>query len=304
MLKISKLKKRACQLTSVLRGFAYKWRHDMLGDKGNVSLSANKSNKISKPQIIVSLTSYGRRVKDTLPYTIMSILEQTQIPDRVIVWLDFNNWNDENLPPKIKKLKEKGVEIRYCEDLRSYKKLIPSLKAFPEDIIITFDDDIIYHKDIIESLVKAHDLYPTEIICRVCRFPLISNQGIAPYTVWTPPFLTPDRIDAIMPLGGSGCLYPPYSFDDEVFNQKIFQSLCPTADDIWFWVMAKRNGTNHRVIAQSRTFGNSFDDLYQYFHKGAALTHTNSKKNANDEQLECLMNHYNISTEDLMNCLY
>ena len=78
--------------------------------------------------IIVSLTSYGVRVEDTLPYTLYSLLRQTNMPNRIIVWLDNVNWSEEKLPDILKKLQSLGVEFYFVEDLRSYKKLIPALK--------------------------------------------------------------------------------------------------------------------------------------------------------------------------------
>ena len=48
------------------------------------------------------------------------------------------------------------LEVRYCKDIRSYKKLIPALRSYPDDAIITIDDDAIYHIDLIEKLVNSY----------------------------------------------------------------------------------------------------------------------------------------------------
>ena len=106
-----------------------------------------------KPELIVSLTSYP----DRIPYihkTINTLLNQTLKPDRLILWLadsQFPN-KEEDLPQNLLKLIDLGLEIRWCEDLRSYKKLIPALKEFPNDIIVTADDDLYYTPDWLESL--------------------------------------------------------------------------------------------------------------------------------------------------------
>ena len=92
------------------------------------------------PKVIVSLTTYGRRVRK-VHYTIISLLRQSYKPDMVILWLDNENWNDQNLPNTLLKLKEKGLTIKYCADLKSYKKLIPALMEYPDSIIVTCDDD-------------------------------------------------------------------------------------------------------------------------------------------------------------------
>ena len=108
--------------------------------------------KEDESDIVVSLTSYGVRVNDTLPYTLYSLLCQTRVPNRIIVWLDNDNWNDDTLPPILKKIKEFGVEFRFVEDIRSYKKLIPALKSFPDNVIITVDDDLYYNPQTLEWL--------------------------------------------------------------------------------------------------------------------------------------------------------
>ena len=72
-------------------------------------------------RIIVSLTSYGRRVESVVYYTLVSLLKQRLMPDKIVLWLDNDNWCDNNLPPKISKLKQYGVDILYCKDIRSYK---------------------------------------------------------------------------------------------------------------------------------------------------------------------------------------
>lgn len=43
--------------------------------------------------------------------------------------------------------------------------------------------------------------------------------------------------------GFSGVLYPPHALHQEVFNFENFKRLTPCADDIWFQVMALRQGT-------------------------------------------------------------
>ena len=93
-------------------------------------------------RVIVSLTSYGRRVGSVLPFALYSLLRQTYKPNMIVLWLDNNNWSPENLPKKLKELEKAGLlVVNYCTDIRSYKKLVPSLQAFPNDIIITVDDE-------------------------------------------------------------------------------------------------------------------------------------------------------------------
>lgn len=294
--------KRIKQIKHVLNGYVFKWKTDLTSFNRIPSLKS-KNDEYSGTKTIVSLTSYGRRVqKNIVYYTLISLLKQTILPDKIILWLDRDNWNEDILPIKLKRLKEKGVEIRFCEDIKSYTKLIPALKEFPESNIITVDDDVIYKKNIIESLIKVHIKNPKKIICRIAKFPIsIDHNSFMTYNKWIPPYTLPLHYDYIMPLGVSGVLYPPGTLFKDVTNYNLAKELSPLADDLWFWIMAKINKTNHIVIGQTEDVGCSFDDLYQFFHKGSALTHSNSKENKNDIQLKALMDYYNLTPEDLKN---
>lgn len=261
-----------------------------------------KLSPINNSNIIVSLTSYGRRVDKVVYYTLISILNQTVQPDKIILWLDKNKWNENNIPKKLLRLINKGIEIRYCEDIKSYTKLIPTLKIYPNSIIITLDDDIIYKKNILEKLINTNKKYPEKIITNLCRFPIsIDNEKFLPYKQWISPYHLPKEFKYILPLGVSGVLYPPGSLYKEVSNYELAKKLSPFADDLWFWIMAKLQHTNHIVISQNESIGYAFDDLYQYFHKGSALTHSNSGLNRNDDQLKAIMEYYYLTPGDLKN---
>lgn len=286
-----KSKINAC--SHIIRGYAIKW----LIDIGLIS-PFKLLPKDSSIKTVVSLTSYGRRVNEVVFYTLVSLLRQTVLPDKIILWLDDCEWNENNIPEKLKKLTKKGVEIAYCNDVRSYTKLVPSLNLYSNKyILITVDDDVIYRSDIIESLINAHKLFPNDIITRKARFPQTVKGGFIPYNKWS--LKGSASPEYIMPIGVSGVLYPPNSLHPMTTDVELFKKLCPLADDIWFWVMAKKQGTNHRVIAADKSVGDGFDDLYQFFHKGSALTHSNSKKNLNDEQLNAVIKYFDLTSADL-----
>ena len=65
--------------------------------------------KLGGGDIVVSLTSYGKRVGDALPYMLYSICTQTVLPHKVVVYLDRDHWNDETLPPLLKEMQRVGV---------------------------------------------------------------------------------------------------------------------------------------------------------------------------------------------------
>ena len=210
-------------------------------------------------KIIASLTSYPLRI-NTVHLAIESILAQTKKADKIILWLSHEEFpnREQDLPLELLTLRG-WVEIGWCDNIRSYKKLISALKKYPDDIIITFDDDLIFDEKTIELLYTCNKKYKNDIIAhRITRmfynerdeldiFPrhhYYSNQDQTDYlsTLKEPSFF--NKLS-----GGAGCLYPPACFHSDVLDDKEFMYLAPTSDDIWFWLQAVRNKTRIRVPA-------------------------------------------------------
>lgn len=293
MLSIEKLK----ILLSAIRGYVYKYLVNL-----NILSTPSLSGSCD---IVVSLTSYGRRIADgVVYYTLVSLLRQKCQPQRIILWLAEDEWNDENLPRKIKKLRQKGVEIRYCKDTRSFKKLIPTLLHWPNNNIMTVDDDIIYSRDTIALVWKEHLQNPTEIIGFSTLMPITENGIPSHYAEWKHVSSTEKSL-LMFPVGYGGTLYPAGSLNEVVIREDIFMKLCPIADDIWFWFCGLLNNTP-KISLKKRSSDMSFDALYQYFHKGSALTHTNRFEHANDRQFKDLFEYYDViidNTDKLSNNL-
>ena len=207
------------------------------------------TNKRS-PQIIVSLTSHPPRI-GTTAISINTLLRQTLKPDRLILWLaesQFPN-KEKDLPSKLLKLTKLGLEIRWCEDLLSYKKLVPALREFPDDIIVTADDDLYYEENWLESLYSAYIADSKNIYVHRAVKMKIENGRIVAYkrdVQLNKNFDEPSFSNQLM--GGSGCLFPPHSLYKDVFDVNKFLMLIPTHDDIYFWFMAILNGTKIGVV--------------------------------------------------------
>ncbi len=146
---------------------------------------------------------------------------------------------DESLQKRLRHWTRRGLEVRECDELRSYKKIIPALERFPDATLVTADDDIIYPKTWLEGLLEYHAQEPQTVICYRARQALFTCEGLfAPYMKW--PLVSPEMfIDSkyIVPTGAGGVLYPPSCFSAEVLNRNAFVTLCPTADDLWLKVM-------------------------------------------------------------------
>ncbi|MCL2066581.1 MAG: glycosyltransferase family 2 protein [Treponema sp.] len=208
---------------------------------------------------IISLTSYPGRI-GTVSQTIKSLLNQTKKVESIVLWLaveEFTN-KEKDLPKSLLDLTKEGLTIDWCYNLKSYKKLIPSLKKYPEKIIITFDDDNIYDERIVETLHDCHVLYPNDIISQRISRLYINEDG--EFNLFPRPMYynhkssIPDYLDILKDAsyfnkltGGSGVLYPPGCLHDKVIDENEFLILAPTNDDLWFWLQAVNNKRKIRV---------------------------------------------------------
>jgi glycosyltransferase involved in cell wall biosynthesis len=208
---------------------------------------------------IISLTSYPERI-NTAHLAVQSLLDQTVKTEKLILWLsqeDFPNKADD-LPKGLLALTAKGLTIEWCDNLKSYKKLIPALIKYPQKIIITFDDDLLYNKETVEILYNCHIKYPGVIIAHTVGRMFFNEENELDKF---PPSMYYDRNSVELNYFGllkkpsffnklTGCggvLYPPGSLHIDVLNANKCMSLAPTNDDIPFWLQAVRNRTKIMV---------------------------------------------------------
>jgi hypothetical protein len=204
-------------------------------------------NMSEQKKVIVSLTSFPAAI----PYAkdaIKSILAGNTLPDKVVLYLTFSQFEDSKIPSELTTLANNNplFEIRnYKEDIRSYRKLIPALKDFPNDIIVTVDDDVRYHKNMLQDLLYIHKKIPNVIIANRAK----KIKRNAPYRQWKKYrwyhflFKKLNFNFKNIQTGVGGVLYPPKSLDQEMMDTDIFKEIAPTTDDIWFWAAAVANGT-------------------------------------------------------------
>lgn len=202
--------------------------------------------------VIVSLTSFPDRIH-TVQYSIKSLMLQTYKPDKIILWLAEEQFSDFKIPKELLKLKKHGLQIKLCPDIKSHKKYYYSMKLYEEEIIITYDDDIIYDSDSIEKLMKYYKKFPECIICNRAQYITSNLNGeIEKYEKWDVSSRNGAKKPSIklMPSTGFGCLYPPNSLSKNVFNLKHSQKYAKSADDIWMKTMSLLIGT--KVVKTSR----------------------------------------------------
>lgn len=259
------------------------------------------TNELRKPQkLIVSLTSYPARMYD-IHLCLYSLLTQDTKPDRLILWLateQFPN-GESDIPKKVLALKQWGLEIRWSPDYRSFKKFIPALQEFPNDIIVTADDDLYYPTNWLSELWSAH--CKTEGIVAHRVFEILTHNGEAlPYRQWNRNVTPFNSSYQHFSTTGAGTLIPPGSLHPDIVNYEKAKNLCPTEDDIYIWGMAVLQGSKITKVENAYDSGvvinperelNINDDgtLYSY----------NSLSNRSNIQLQNLITAYPLIKERL-----
>lgn len=247
-------------------------KRDMRLIRGKVDLVANSLNNATI-QLTSSIHSSAANTKygvkgliasvTTLPHrlpmvhlAIESILAQTVKPEKVVLWLT-DKATDSMITPELKALQKRGVSIKNVPDVGPHTKLLYALKEYPDKSIVTFDDDIVYPNNMIQSLWAQHNKHPLAIICNWGRELAFDASGqvlgIRDGKLLTPPTLEleieqPNKYEGVpnllaFPYGTSGVLYPPHSLHPRVFDVAAFRQLCPKEDDIWFKAMGILNKT-------------------------------------------------------------
>ena len=211
--------------------------------------------KQEQPKIIVSITSFPAAIQYAIP-AVQSILDGSVKPYKIVLYLTASQFPDRKIPNELQEMQDKNpiFEVRfYDEAIRSYTKLIPALKDFPNDIIVTVDDDL-YHKNMLQNLLCVHKRYPNAIIGHnVKRL----KFGI-PYRKWKKyrwySFFTSNTRPKFgnAQAGCGGVLYPSKSLKGEMLDPKLFTEIAPTVDDIWFWAAAVANGTKIAPVTLGR----------------------------------------------------
>ena len=230
------------------------------------------------------MTSYPARF-GKLHLTLKCLLSQSIAADKIILWIAHQD--KDALTPAILKLQQSGLEIAYCEDLRSYKKIIPSLQRYPDSFIVTADDDMYYWPTWLEELLCTYKIDSKHVIThRAHHIRLGIDNFPLPYSQWEYETRSKDASPLNFQTGNGGVLYPPKVFHSEVLNEEAFKSLCPQADDVWLYWMIRLNG----IIVKCAPYENhlhSWPTTQQ-----TALYHNNVAGGGNEEQLNAIVKAY------------
>lgn len=172
-----------------------------------------------------------------------------------------------------------------------------SLKKYPDAAIITIDDDTIYRHDLVENLVAAHNKTPDHIVAyRIHRIMLEGGRPQS-FLKWANGTQVDDDSLLNFFAGVGGVLYPAHCLSDEVFCEDVFMSICPHADDVWFYAMALLKGTRTIQCKGKDLLGENYIDFPQSAENPLWAINTTKKRDgtcANDTQLKAVFDRYGL----------
>ncbi|MBR2822770.1 MAG: glycosyltransferase [Clostridia bacterium] len=246
------------------------------------------------PEIIVSLTSYPRRFPE-LDLCIKSLVNQNMKADRIILWLG----NDTALEDT-EKLKRKyapyGLEIHMDPEnnFYSHKKYYYAMRSFPEAIIVTADDDLIYPPDWLFSLYQSYLKEPECISARrVHRIIWDQREKAMPYLTWPGEIKAKEPSHSLIATTGAGTLFPPGCLCGETFHHEVFMEKAKTADDLWIKIMAVLS--DKKVVWAKNTM---IMPTTINLHQQDSLTNQNVEDGKNDQIFGHLCEYYHLGKAD------
>lgn len=262
------------------------------------SFSLNGLNEcLRKPALIVSLTSFPERIYE-VPFTVYSLLTQTCKPDFLLLWLSYEEFPDgeKSLPDDLLKMTQHGLTIKWTHNLYSYNKIIPTLREYPDSIVVTADDDVFYPPNWLYMLYNAYSnsIYSnTAYAHRMTKITCDENGMPKPYLQWKS--ACRDAIPSPLNFGTGvgGILYPPNCFCSDVTREDIFLKLAPKADDLWLWAMLTLN--NNFCVSFNGSLTNliSINPLRDCgIIEGRRLYNDNCIHKKNDVQLKNIITYY------------
>jgi hypothetical protein len=222
-----------------------------------------RQNRSARTQVtapggpVVSLTTYGKRL-DSVYLTVESIARGSLLPSRLILWMD-EEVRYKQRPDSLRRLEERGLEIKLTEDFGPHKKYFPYVASSSvlDTPLATADDDTVYPVNWLKGLAESYQANPSLVSCYRAHVVRFEHNNLTPYKCWrwcrstTPSFLN-------FSTGVSGTIYPPELLCQLRASGPGFIDICPRADDVWLHVHALRGGFK---IKQLKSWAQSFPAL-------------------------------------------
>ena len=206
--------------------------------------------------IIVSMTTWPPRYKSAL-VAMAEIARQRDKGDvdaHCVLVLSEDEWNDlkaerESVLSAMAKIK---VEVLWDKgNIRSHKKLIPTLERYPNNPILVVDDDNRQKDGWLRTFYDDHKKHPTDVIYGQSNSYVTIAYGRIHEVRERQMYMQGQGTKEWKPANGaSGTLYPPHTFTDaRFFDRELFMRLSPTSDETWQWAWCVMQGRTFRCLS-------------------------------------------------------
>lgn len=199
-----------------------------------------------RQKTIVSMTSYPARI-GYAEMVVRSLFAQSELADLIVLYLSLDQFpeREADLPAGLLACRGMDFQIRWVEgDMRSHKKYLYAVRDFPNDLIITVDDDILCRNTLVAELLEGHRKFPDAVVAIRAHVIRVGKDGrILPYGDWAMEIgiRHPEAVGvpsmAAFATTGAGTLFAPGSLPEAAFDEDAIRATCMTADDIWLKAM-------------------------------------------------------------------
>jgi hypothetical protein len=225
-------------LVTIRNLLAYKWYNFL----ALLRISNIPVNSVA--DFVVSIASYPKR-DYLLPAVYETLARQIVKPKKFILVLAKEEYPNQLLPHHLQKLVNRGVEIIWSErNPYAVKKLVPVLQKYPQLDIITFDDENLYGRHVVEKLINARN---SNLGCIIGHYgKVLYKKGGYLNMMYRLPGKANKQTPSIRVflIGNAGILYPTNTLNLKVLDLKAITEIVPgRGSDIWFWAAAVANGT-------------------------------------------------------------
>lgn len=262
--------------------------------KSYENISTKKLGVDNKSNVVVSLTSFPARV-NIVHLAIKSMLNQTQRPQKIVLWLGKELFPDgeKALPKKLLELKAFGLEIEFCEDLKAHTKYFYAFQKYPDNLVVTVDDDIIYPTNLLNTLLDVHHKFPSYVIANRVRYMEIENGNFKPYRGWK--INSEHNVESSkmnFATGVGGVLYNPEFFLKSLYDLDGIKKTNCIGDDIWL----KAGQIENKIPVVFTNF--YFKEFIEIPESQKENLHSkNVFESANDRQIKEVFKHFGITTK-------
>ena len=185
-------------------------------------------------RVVVSLSTVPQRLA-YLHETMDSLARQTLPANRIVINVPAYAYTEYTEPRYL--TQNRRVTLNRCEDHGPLTKLLPTLsrETNPDTIIITVDDDHVYHEDMVRTLVW-HMLRSSNdrVSFGMCGWSFLSvpttRAVVRVYVPWMMRGQYGRRVDVLQ--GVCGNAYRRSYFHDTAALRHVPEA-CYTTDDIW-----------------------------------------------------------------------